>query len=412
MIGKDDSAENTQLVGSMSSNIQELFQKGILFYHNGDMQNAVEIFQSIISTNPEYPESHINLGDAYFKLNNHNEAINCWKKALSIDSNNPVCYINIGNAHYLTGKINNAFPYWHVALTIVPDHPTVLTNLGAAYEKIGDLSSAFKYYEQFLSFNNPNTSDNYNKILKKVTGAMQTSINFLNAGIKLQKKDDLKNATNLYLKSIQIYPNHSKAHLNLGNICYKAKKYEHTAICWYKTIRLDPKNVTTYCNLGVVYEKLKKYSYAYAMYKRYLDITNKPDKNTESLEKRIMQIKAYLEKHPEVIKSHIDLAENLYKNCKYYDALWEYENYAILKPDQLSSYEYKITELRNILNPVDKALKTIFERGMDFLEKKNYVRASQAFKRCMQLQSKGEYSEKAYMQLVKCSKMQGLRCHR
>ena len=92
----------------LSPNIIELFKKGMQSYRHGDLAACVEIFQSIISTNPEIPEPHVNLGNSYFKLNKITEAINCWKKALTIDSTQVSCYVNLGNAYYSQNNVDEA----------------------------------------------------------------------------------------------------------------------------------------------------------------------------------------------------------------------------------------------------------------------------------------------------------------
>ena len=401
----NDSTENMQYpVESESSNIQTLFKKGILSYDKGNIEEAIEIFQDIINQQPDFSEAYINLGDAYYKSNKVNEAIGYWKKALSIDSNLITCYINIGNAFYSQNNINDALPHWHVAVTLAPDNTTALMNLGAAYEKLGDISNAFKYYEQYLNYGLKDKSKDYVQILKKVTESKRLAANYFNTGIKYHKINDYKKALYAYLQSVKAYPNYPKVHLNLGNICYKAEKHKHAAKYWFQVIKLDPEDGNTCCNLGVVYEKLQRYTDAYCMYSRFLDIIKKQSIATLNVKKRMVQIKKHLDKNPEKTKKHLDKAEDYYKNRKYYEALWEYENYAILKPDQLSAYEYKITELKNILDPLTRSVKEAFEAGNKYFREKEFELAIKAYRRCMRLEPKGYYTDIAYKKLLDCAK--------
>ena len=140
------------------------------------------------------------------------------------------------------------------------------------------------------------------------------------------------------------------------------------------------------------------------MYMRYLNITKKQSVTTLNAKKRIEKIKKYLNKHPEIINKHLSKAEEYYKNRKYYEALWEYENYAILKPDQLSAYEYKITELKNILNPLKKVMKETYEAGNQYFMQQKFELAISAYRRCMRLEPKNEYAEAAYTKILECAK--------
>lgn len=401
----NDSSENIQYpVESESSNIDMLFKKGLLSYDMGNIEEAIEIFQDIINQQPGFFEAYINLGNAYFKAKKANEAINYWKRALGIDSKLITCYINIGNAFYYLDNINDALSHWHVALTLAPDNTTALINLGAAYEKLGDFSNAFKYYEQYLNYAQKDKSPDNIQILKKVTESKRLATNYFNTGIKCHKANDFKKALYAYMQSVKAYPNYPKTHLNLGNICYKAEKYKHAVKYWFQVIKLDPEDKNTCCNLGVAYEKLQKYSYAYCMYSRFLDALKRQTISTLNVKKRMAQIEKHLEKHPEKVKKHLDKAEEHHKNGKYYEALWEYENYSILKPDQLSVYEYKITELKNILNPLERCIKETFEAGNQYFREQEFELAINAYRRCLRLEPKGYYADIAYKKLLECAK--------
>ncbi|MFH0701927.1 MAG: tetratricopeptide repeat protein [bacterium] len=386
----------------ISPNISELFKKGLSSYTNGNIEEAVEIFKSIISTNPEIAEAHVNLGNSYFKLGKINESISCWKKALSLDPTQINCYINIGNAYYTAENISEAIANWHVAITMVPDHLITLMNLGAAYEKLNNKSNAFKYYEQYLKYCPKNKFPEYEKIYNKVKQSKSIGFHNLKAGINFQKKGDFKKAVDAYLKSIKIYPNHIKAYLNLGSICYKSEKFEHAVKYWLEAVKLDPDYNNIYCNLGVAYDKLKQYDNAFCMYSRYLKICTQKNHDYYSITERLEQIKKHL--NIEISKKYLNQAEEFYKKNKYTEALWEYENYILLNPDQTNSYKYKIIELKEILNPIKKAARIAFEAGNICFEKQKFDKAIQAYKRYIYLEPDGEYSEITYKRISECSK--------
>jgi len=393
-------ALNTQV----STNISDLFKKGMYDYRHHDFNAAIETFQSIISTNPELPEAHVNLGVAYFRTDKTQEAINCWKKALSLDATQVSCYINIGNGHFLNNNVTDAIRNWLIAVTMAPDHTTALMNLGAAYEKINEMSQAFKYYEEFLKYYPKDKSAVYVKIHSKVTNSKRIAEHNMQSGFYYQKRKNMRKAAMCYSKSIKAYPNFVKAHLNLGSICYMANKYEHAIKYWKQAIKIDPTYENTYCNLGVAYDFIKKYDAAYCMYKRFLEVNGSC---SSQIEERLKLLKAYIDKHVEVIGKHLEKAEEFYAKVKYIDSLWEYENYVILKPDQKNSFEPRINELKNYINPVLKAAETAYQIGNTCYNQRKFDNAVHAYKRYLILTPDGDFKHEVTKKISACAKHMG-----
>jgi tetratricopeptide (TPR) repeat protein len=396
-------AENLpQIISThISPNISDLFKKGMHDYRHHDFTAAVEIFQSIISTNPDLPEAQVNLGNAYFRMNKIQEAISCWKTALSMDSTQVSCYINIGNAYFASNNIHEAIKHWLAALAIAPDHTTALLNLGSVYESQNDMIQAFKYYDEYLRFHQKDKSTEFQKIYSKVVQSKQIAQHNLKAGFYYQKRDRLKKAAMCYIRSIKSYPNLPKAYLNLGSICYMGKQYEHAVKYWKQALKIDPSYDNTYCNMGVAYEFLNKPDQAFCMYKKFIAITNK---SSFQAEERLKELALYVEKHPEAGSKCLEKAESLYSKQKYMDALWEYENYILLKPDQKSSYEARINEIKNYINPILKASNTAFEIGNTCFSQSKFDKAIQAYKRYLLLNPDGEHSKEAKNKISDCAR--------
>jgi len=388
----------------VSPNISELFKDGMTSFRHKDYSGAVVAFQNVINANPELPEAHVNLGNAYFLRNKINEAIECWQKALSLDSTQVSCYLNIGNAYFVNGNVPEAIKHWLTVITMAPDHPTANINLGAAYEQLGDLSQAFKYYEEYLKYHAKDKTADYQKIYVKVAKSKKVAMNNLNAGVYYQKRNKLRKAAICYLRSIRVYPNFPKAHLNMGSICYIAKRYNHAIKYWINAVKLDPTFDNTYCNLGIAYDIMKKYDLAYCMYTKFLEMNKR---GSARIEERLDVLKKHFGKHPEEINKHLEKAENFYNKQKFADALWEYENYVILKTDKKSSLEARINEIKGYLNPVIKAANTAYEIGNKCFEQGKYDKATQAYRRYLLLNPEGEFKKIVRKKISDCAKQMG-----
>lgn len=382
----------------------ELFEKGIQKYEENDILGAIEIYENLASTNPELIEAQVNLGNSYFMAGRMDDAIAVWQKVLQVDSSHINCYINIGNAYYIQKKVHEAIEKWQLALAMAPNHPTVLLNLGAAYEKLGDKVSAFNYYGKYLTYCQATHSGDFYQIHKKVTTSQKMALKCLNLGVKYQRRKNLRTATKYYLKSISIYPNYSKSHLNLGNICYIAEKYEHAIKYWIESIKIEPEHYSTYLNMAIAYEKIKKYTYAYAMYTRFLTKSAKQEVSEKSSVKERMGILLTLMTQ-EDIQSHISMGDKLFKEQMYFEAVLEYENFLIIKPEQKNLVEGKIKQSNDLLNPEKVAAKKAYDIGLACYKQKKYDKAIQAFKRYLYFDANGDLFEEVYAKMEECNKL-------
>lgn len=336
-------------------NLKEIFDQGSFLYRRKDLDKAIDVFRGISEINPEVLEAKVNLGNAYFKKGKIDEAKECWKIVLESDPNNFTCCQNLGNALYSEGKFDEAATCWYRAIKIKPDYSNALFNLGAYYEKTGNPVYAFKFYEKFMRFAADASYADYTQVINKVNQAKKLSFQYLKNALVLQKSGNLKKALLFYLGAAKIYPNLEKAHLNIGNICFKAEKYEQAVNSWVLVYKINGSlEDFVCCNLGIAYEKLKQYSYAYCAYTRYIKSTNQENYTFIRIQERMKKIESYLEKHSELVKHHLDKAESYSRNKKYMEALYEYENFAILKPEQAETIMNKIKEVRNIFEPEKK----------------------------------------------------------
>jgi len=385
--------------------IEESFKNAVVLYKKKDNLESMKAFQEIIAQKPDMAEAHINLGNVYFKEGNVNDAISCWKKALSIDPNFVTCYVNIGNAHYSQGNIDDALPNWLEAVSICPDNCKALTNLGAAFEKTGNMVNAFRYYELCLRYSFSSGKTEYGHIIQKVNQSRKMATAFLGEGLQAESKKDIRLAVASYINAIRAYPNCYEGYLYLGRICYELERYKNSAKYWFQTIRCRPEDADIMCNLGVVYERLDKYDEAYCLYKRFLDTDKGSAFERAGVESRIEKIESYLEKHAELVRKHLERAEDNFKKRNYYEALWEYENYLILKPDQLSAYEYRITELKNILHPEKKAAQIAYDAAAKCYQEEKFENAYQAYRRYLVLDQYGEFADIAQYKVLELKKL-------
>jgi arylsulfatase A-like enzyme/Flp pilus assembly protein TadD len=149
---------------------------------------VVSSFKKMSIREAEYdPAIWNNLGIAYAKKSNFEEAIKAYKMGLSLDDKLPETNNNIANAYLSYGLqsrdsflFSRSFEYYKKAIELDPEYAAPYYGLGSAYKQTGNLGGAIYCWEKALEVN-PNFS--------KALFALATS--YLNTGDKVKAFDIL-----------------------------------------------------------------------------------------------------------------------------------------------------------------------------------------------------------------------------
>ena len=76
--------------------VQTLNQKAVELMNSGDVKGAIARLESINDLNPDFPQTHYNLGVAYYKNQDYEKAITALKQAVDLDKNLADAYYTIG----------------------------------------------------------------------------------------------------------------------------------------------------------------------------------------------------------------------------------------------------------------------------------------------------------------------------
>ncbi len=90
-----------------------------------------------------------------------------------------------------------------------------------------------------------------------------------------------KEAEELLLKAVELYPTYSDAYANLGLLKYRTKQFPEAEKFYLKAIELNPSNAIALSNLGAIYFEMKQYEAAKNVYQNALKANpNMADANT------------------------------------------------------------------------------------------------------------------------------------
>lgn len=355
-------------------------------YLNKNYNEALRLFLSILNTNAT-ADIYVDVGNCYYMLRDEKEAIEYWTRAIELDSKCSKAYANLGNLYYKNGQAEMAISYWLVALISRPEDANTCLNLAIAFNQKMMRFESIKYFEKYLKYAEDKFSPEYAKVKSKITHCFNVANQYLTAGADLHSKGDEKKAAACYFKSLANYPNLSKTNLNLGSIFFADKNLELAIKYWKVASHLDPNYAKIYSNLAISYDLLKQFNYAYCYYHRYMNFVIGDKEEYYKANQRLLKIKPFLNGNQHLIEDHLKKAKEHIAKSEFFDAIDEFKNYSILKPESGAEYKDLIKKLESYLNPEVSIIENCFTIGNDLVNEGRYSEAKPYFWRIMRLSS-------------------------
>lgn len=355
-------------------------------YAIGKYEEALKLFLSAAHTSAD-ANLYVDIGNCHFMLRNYDEAEEYWNKAIKFESKNSRAYTNLGNLYYGRGHLEKAISFWLVALISRPEDANTNLNLAIAFNDKGMRFESIKYFEKYIKYCEDKGSERYNRIRARIQYCFSIAHQYLAAGVQFQNDNDHKKAAACYFKSLANYPNLSKTNMNLGSIFFTDKNFELAIKYWKMASQLDPNYDKIYSNLAICYDLLKQFDYAYCYYYRYMNYIMSNKDEYYKVNRRLLKIKPYLNDHPELVKRHLELAQEHISNSQFDEAIVEFKNYSILKPDEAPQYKELIKKFETYLNPEISIIETCFAIGNKLINEGHFSEAKPYFYRIMKLSS-------------------------
>ncbi|HEY3132457.1 MAG TPA: tetratricopeptide repeat protein [Acidobacteriota bacterium] len=271
------------------------FQKGILYYKNGDCQKAIVEFEAIVKANPKYEDGFRLLGDCYSRLGKNDLAVDRFSQALKLRSDFFPTYYGLAMAYYNMGKFADAaatlqrgerylgnfdkYDFYHL-------RGSAFFNAGKYPEAINDFNQAIRIRsskEDYLALGQAyrqsgNIADSQNAFRKVL------ELDATNAVAQQALNEyDLKHATELidqkkFDEAIGLLSDYTKKNsaqgvgfYALGMAYLYTDRFAEAEQALLNATRLLPA-ASYFDSLGYVQEQQKKYEEALASYKRAVQL--------------------------------------------------------------------------------------------------------------------------------------------
>lgn len=367
------------------------------FYESGRYSEALNMAEG----DPQFTSSaygQVLIGSCYKRLNDKEKAISHWKKAIEISPLEYSAYINIGNELYKDGNINEAILNWHLACSIMPENPTVNLNLANAYNKKNSRIKATKYFEKYLTYEKKVNTPEYYKV-KQTFATLTAKVEFYARKVEEYKlKKDLKSIAALYLKMISTYANLPSIYANIAEIFYFDRNFQKALEFYLLVYLYFPYTTKIVLEIANLYYILEQPSYAYAYYKRALNLLPEGTSHYSKVKSKLSSLSSVLDDH-QLIESHLEKAREAEQDNAYEEAIDEYENYIILSQSENSDIQQTIDKYKIFANPEPFVINVLYNQIPDLMNRKKLNACIELCDRIMML---GQSHSKEVVYAMKC----------
>lgn len=132
---------------------------GHILILQGKYEDAVKRYQLIVARRPS-TETKVNLGLAYLRIGQIDQAIKTLENAVAVDSGNAAGWNNLSLAYLRAGRVAEARGAAEKALALKPGYAPAYVNLGNAQLRAGEAENAIASFGRALGAD-PNLADAY-----------------------------------------------------------------------------------------------------------------------------------------------------------------------------------------------------------------------------------------------------------
>ncbi|MEN9449975.1 MAG: hypothetical protein RJA83_589 [Pseudomonadota bacterium] len=284
------SRETAALPQAENLSIEAFFQQASNAHQAGDIKYAKDVYEYILSVQPEHVEAIHALGLLAIELLQWDTAIAWIQKALSIQPNSARFHLHLANVFKNINQCEFALTHYQAALRLDPNYAEVHNNLAGLFYKQNQLNLARQHYVQAIDLK-PDYLDAH-----------------FNLGLVFLAQQEKNAAVTQFKNVLSLHPNSIQGHWQLANIYWQIQDLEKVHYHYQKILNLDPNSVELLNNFAALMLKKEQIDLAIDYFKRALVID------------------------PKHKTARNNLAAILLQNNQLKEAIWHYSLYLNLDP--------------------------------------------------------------------------------
>lgn len=340
----------------MNGSAQQQFMQAVTLHQQGKLEEAKDIYESILKTQPNHADALHLLGVIANQIGQPEQALHLISKAIAIQPNNAGFYINGGNALQALNRLDEAVAYFDKAIRLQPTIPDVHFNRANALHALNKYELALEGFERSLQLK-PDYAEAYN-----------------NRGRVLQALGRLDEALSSYESAIQVRPQLAEAHHNHGLVLIKLGRQVEAISSFQLAMQARSSYLEPYVELSTSLHSLGKCEEALSVLERLLQFKN----DDANLWNRRGNYLTQLQRYEEALDSYdralqIDSnyyesylnAGNVFSNKKMYRESIDLYNKSLAINSQYADAYYNRGIAYHVLLDLDSAIQS-YSKAIDF----------------------------------------------
>jgi tetratricopeptide (TPR) repeat protein len=263
----DAEKEYQQALAISPGNPEVLKRLGILYQTEAKLQDSLELFQKVLTSHPDYPQTNFFAGVSYYALNSNSSAIRSYEKELATPHPHPKCRYYLALALESEGRTGEAIVQLDTLLAGNPNQADALYEL-ARLHKNASLRAI-----QMLQNLDPDSfqlhalmaevyadDERYPEAVKQYQAALAKRPDapgiYYALGIAYWAQNDLNEAESAFLLALKEDPGNAMTNLYLGDIAVKQGRFNEALEFLQKAEAGQPRMEPVHVALGKCYHGL------------------------------------------------------------------------------------------------------------------------------------------------------------
>lgn len=339
----------------------EKLQQAFSLHQSGQIEMAIIQYQALLDTQTDSAKVNELLGIAHAQKQSYQDALQYFKKAASLKPDHLSIKTNLATCYKKMGNTKKAVSIYKDILKHNPAQCITLNNLGSLYIQINqfDLASIKllkaiclqpDYADAYYNLALMNNDSSYFKKASEL-GHAQASYQY---ALSQEASNHLKEAKAFYEKALSGIENHALSHHGLGRVLLALGEDEDALFHFIQAQKIDPYIPNLMENIGSYYHVKGMHANAVEYWLKALSQTQDIEimynigvayHYMNRHQDALSYFKMVLDKNPNHLKSHTNIAAIALQNNQTTVAISHYETVLALDPDN-EEVQYVLSALK------------------------------------------------------------------
>jgi len=241
--------------------VKNLFEQGNAYYFLNNFDDAVSNYQQILDIDSAFYPASFNLGITYREKGDFDKSLEYLQKALEINPKSEEAHRAIGITYGEKGDFHKSLEYLQKALEINPKSEEAHRAIGITYREKGDFDKSLEYLQKALEIN------------PKSENAL------VSIGITYCRKGDFDKSLEYLQKALEINPKSEEAHRAIGITYGEKGDFDKFLEYLQKALEINPKSALIHYNIACAYCLKKNKDAAYTFLGKAIELNKQHKKD-------------------------------------------------------------------------------------------------------------------------------------